>query len=757
MRFAFCIFKYFPYGGIQRDLLKVVRECRARGHAVKVFTLRWEANPVDDLDVEVIPIVGLNRHSQYGHFAEAVAQAVENDNFDLIVGFNKMPGLDVYYAGDSCYVEKAMEQRSSWYRLLPRYKSFFRAERAVFDRASNTQILVLSNVEIPRYRHHYQTAPERFHLLPPGIERDRIAPEDREARRAHFLREHGLADDTLVLLFIGSGFIKKGLDRALLSLGALPREVRDRVHFFVIGRDKAEAFERMAMRMDLTKQVTFFADGREDVPHFLFAADALIHPAYDETAGMVIIEAMLAGVPTVVTRNCGYARYLEEHDAGIVLPQPFSQEQLNEALLEILTSDKRHVWRANGMAAKQDEDLFNLVPRAVDYLEQFARARKPLLIFALFRYFPYGGLQRDFMRVALACRDRGYRILVYCLWWQGEVPDGFDVIEVDAAGVANHTKYQRFAEHVERDAMWRKAEAVIGFNKMPGLDFYYAADPCFEHKAQQMRSGLYRRTERYRLMSRFERAVFSPDAPTKIMLIAPDQQEQFVRYYGTQLERLCLLPPGVSRDRARGDDWRVQRAAIRAEFGVAEDEFLLLLVGSGFITKGLDRFLHAVAALPEALGKRCRLLVIGQDNPNQFVRLARSLDLAERVDIVKGRDDIPAVLQGADLMVHPAYMESGGMVLIEAIIAGLPVIASGVCGFANYIDEAQAGIVLREPFDQSELTDSIRRVLEDDACRSQWSENGVRFGQTRTDLYDMPRHALNYIEGSLEEWLRESA
>ena len=72
MRVALSIFKYFPYGGIQRDMLKVARECLRRGHEVKIFTLRWEGPAEPDLDVEMLPIVGLNRHSQYDHFAVAV-------------------------------------------------------------------------------------------------------------------------------------------------------------------------------------------------------------------------------------------------------------------------------------------------------------------------------------------------------------------------------------------------------------------------------------------------------------------------------------------------------------------------------------------------------------------------------------------------------------------------------------------------------------------------------------------------------------
>ena len=521
------------------------------------------------------------------------------------------------------------------------------------------------------------------------------------------------------------------------------------MHLFVIGRDKADAFKRMTARLALSDRVTFFDEGREDVPSFLFGADALLHPAYDETAGMIIIEAMLAGLPSVVTKNCGYARYLELHDAGLVLRGAFQQETYNAALVDVLTSARRAEWRANGIAAKASSELFALVPTAVDLLERFARERRPLLVFTLFRYFPYGGLQRDFIRIAKRLQSEGYRILAYCLTWQGEVPEGFGVIEKEVGGVSNHTKHERFAKDVLEELEWREHAALIGFNKMPGLDFYYAADSCFEHKAQEMRSPLYRKTERYRLLADFERAVFGKDEHTQIMLIAASQREQFARYYETPAERMTLLPPGVNRDRARGDAWQAERARVRSEFGIGEDQHLLILIGSGFITKGLDRALQAFASLPEPLAGRTRMLVVGQDHPGQFLRLATSLDVEERLTLVNGRDDVPAVLQAADLMVHPAYMESGGMVLIEAVIAGLPVIATAVCGFAHYIEEAQAGRVIPEPFDQAELDAAVRDALEDETARARWSANGVAFGREHQELYDMPSEAVRFIESRL--------
>ena len=746
MRFAFTIFKYFPYGGIQRDMMKIVRECQARGHQVKIFTLRWEAPPQPSLDIEVVPISGLNRHSQYDRFAEAVRRAVLADEFDLVLGFNKMPGLDVYYAGDSCYIEKALSQRSGWYRWLPRFKSFHAAEKVVFDRDSNTEILTISNVEVPAYRLHYRTPAERFHPLPPGIERDRIAPVNAAEIRAEFRQEFAVQDDELLILFVGSGFIKKGLDRALIAVAALPREIRDRTKMFVIGRDKSDAFERMTMRLGLKEHVKFFTEGRDDVPRFMFGADALLHPAYDETAGMVIIETMLAGLPALATKNCGYAKYLKEYEAGIVLPPPFSQSILNSELHRLLTSPDREKWRQNGLAAKHQETFFELVPKAVDYLERFARGARPLLVFVLFRYFAFGGLQRDFMRIAHAAHERDYDILIYCTLWEGDIPEGFQVIVLEVSGVSNHTKYLSFSSLVEEDVRWRQPAAIVGFNRMPGLDVYYAADSCYEHKARRMRTAMYRRTERYRVMSEFEREVFGKDSDTSVLLIAQSQREQFQRYYQTPDSRITMLPPGVSRDRARQGDWQVQRDAIRAELNLHENDLLLLLVGSGFVTKGVDRVIRMLAALPGELAERTHMLVIGDDNPRQFLRLAKQLGVTERLTIARGRDDIPSVMQGADLMVHPAYMESGGMVLVEGVIAGLPVIATEVCGFGHFITDAEAGFLISEPFQQESFNAAVVEALTNDEQRAEWSANGVGFGQHHENLYDMPALAMACIE-----------
>ena len=122
MKIAFCLFKYFPFGGISRDLERIARENLSRGHTVRVYTLSWEGPPMDGVDVVVTPVKGLTNHTRYARFAQWVAEHLREYPVDLVVGMNKMPGIDVYYAGDSCYEEKSQTQRNWLYRLSPRYR-----------------------------------------------------------------------------------------------------------------------------------------------------------------------------------------------------------------------------------------------------------------------------------------------------------------------------------------------------------------------------------------------------------------------------------------------------------------------------------------------------------------------------------------------------------------------------------------------------------------------------------------------------------
>jgi UDP-glucose:(heptosyl)LPS alpha-1,3-glucosyltransferase len=370
MRLAFCLFKYFPFGGLQRDFLRIARTCLAHGHMVDVYTMHWDGKFEPGLAVHIIRARGFQNHTRRDDFVEKLQNHLMWGQYDLVIGFNKIPGLDVYYAADTCYQAKVRQQHGFLYRLTGRFRRTVAFERAVFSPHAGTEILLLSTAQQKEFMHYYHTQASRFHLLPPGISRDRIAPPDMEKIHLEMRKKHNIGDSDFLLLMVGSGFKTKGLDRILLGIAALPPEIKKRTHLFVIGKDNAKPFQRQARALKIHKKAHFLG-GLEDVTRYFLAADLLLHPAYNENTGTVLLEALAAGLPVLTTDVCGYAHYVEEANAGVVLPSPFRQQQFNKTLQDMLLSTQRNEWRQNALDFAKNADIYSMPERAVTIIESF--------------------------------------------------------------------------------------------------------------------------------------------------------------------------------------------------------------------------------------------------------------------------------------------------------------------------------------------------------------------------------------------------
>ena len=156
--------------------------------------------------------------------------------------------------------------------------------------------------------------------------------------------------------------------------------------------------------------------------------------------------------------------------------------------------------------------------------------------------------------------------------------------------------------------------------------------------------------------------------------------------------------------------------------------------------------MQRTGALPETIRNNTLLMVVGQDKPAKYQKLAESLGIAKQVSFFSGRNDIAELMAAADLLMHPAYQEAAGIVLLEAIVAGLPIIVTEVCGYASFINKAQCGVVIAEPFEQSILNQSLCDSLQDTQKLVQWANNAKYYSDTE-DLYSLPEKAADIILG----------
>ncbi|BBM82209.1 glycosyltransferase family 4 protein [Candidatus Uabimicrobium amorphum] len=369
MDIAFCLFKYFPFGGLQSDFLSIAKKCREKGHLIDVYTRSWQGEIPDGFSVHLMKTNAITNVGKDVAYAKKLQKKLSTQQ-KLIVGFNKVPGLHVYFASDSCYARK-VQHKSSWKKsFLPRNYHKLDLEASLFH-SPQAHVMFIAPQQLKDFQEFYDVKPQYTHLLPPGIN-----PQLKEYKRDNSYREKllahlQLAKDTFVILMVGSGFHTKGVDRSIRAIHSLKD---NKAHLIIAGKGKETYFANMAKKLGVEKQVTFLG-ARSDIHELYLGSDMLLHPSYTESAGKVLLEATILGLPVITTANCGYAFYINKAKNGIVVPAPFRQENLNDALQKMrTTSNLYQVWGENGWNYGRENDLYSQHDRAVDIIEDVGRS-----------------------------------------------------------------------------------------------------------------------------------------------------------------------------------------------------------------------------------------------------------------------------------------------------------------------------------------------------------------------------------------------
>lgn len=370
MRLAFCIFGYFPYGGLEKNFKAVAEECLARDHQVDVYTTQWQGSPAGELNIKVLPSEGWSNHRRAEGYIQNLRKELKANPPRLVIGFNKIPELDIYYAGDTCYLNRIRQKRSILSRLTPRFRSLANFEKAVFSPESRTEIIYISEKEKKIYQQVYQTPESRFHYAPPGVNKEFIRSGLDQGMRGRIRSELGLADDDNLLLMIGSNFRTKGVDRSIRALASLPESLLNKSCLVILGKGKGKKYRRMAHRLHIDEQV-IFTGGRDDVPAFLAEADLVLQPSLNENTGNPIVEAIVAGVPVLATETCGFSGHIRASGAGEIIPSnPFEQKIMNRLLKDALLRPDKEKWRQQALAYSDRADLYNRIPAIVNIIEK---------------------------------------------------------------------------------------------------------------------------------------------------------------------------------------------------------------------------------------------------------------------------------------------------------------------------------------------------------------------------------------------------
>ena len=214
----------------------------------------------------------------------------------------------------------------------------------------------------------------------------------------------------------------------------------------------------------------------------------------------------------------------------------------------------------------------------------------------------------------------------------------------------------------------------------------------------------------------------------RIIVSTVHEQQALRRLYGVPEERTSVIHPGVDLDTFHPGS----KAAARARLGL-NGERTLLFVGRMEPIKGLEVLLHTVASLEEP--DNIRLLVVGgsdsQDEEMERLKeLSRSLLIDEQVDFL-GRAEhqlLPLYYQAADVTVVPSYYESFGLVALEAMACGTPVVAARVGGLQTVVKDSQTGYLVPWHCPDA-FVDRLEVLLTNELLRHSMGEAAHTFAQ----------------------------
>jgi glycosyltransferase involved in cell wall biosynthesis len=181
----------------------------------------------------------------------------------------------------------------------------------------------------------------------------------------------------------------------------------------------------------------------------------------------------------------------------------------------------------------------------------------------------------------------------------------------------------------------------------------------------------------------------------RVLTASEERRRYFLSTTAIASEKVVVIPLGVDRRQFCPD--LNQRAWVRQELGLSGDTVLIVAAGHFSAEKGIDQVIEGVAeAIPGMATKPWHLVVLGTGEARRITEMEGlgRRRLGSRVTFLGFRQDVPRWLQGADLLVHAPRMEAFGLVVIQAMACGVPVVATAVGGIPEIVVDGETGILV---------------------------------------------------------------
>lgn len=357
VRLAFIKKKFSIHGGAERYLQTLITHLKNEGHEIHIFSNKWtETDGIIFHKVNILPFgsflstLTFNINSR---FTVCGLRWQGNQRFyDCVISFERTTSQDIYRAGEGCHAEwlKIRSEIEPFYKRLsfkinPLHITLLNLERKLF---LNTKMIIANSKMVKeQIIKHYAIPEERTTVIYNGVDLKRFSPQNKDKWRKDVRNTLGISENSKVLLFVGSGFERKGLKT---FINALPSINDHNFKALIIGKGNTDKYRAIAKRLGVLRH-TLFLGTQKEIEKFYAAADLFVLPTLYDPFSNATLEAMASGLPVITTKNNGAAELIKNGDEGFVMNDLFNSQELADKIILSLNNLKFMSEKASEKAA----------------------------------------------------------------------------------------------------------------------------------------------------------------------------------------------------------------------------------------------------------------------------------------------------------------------------------------------------------------------------------------------------------------------
>ena len=330
---------YSSTGGAEAYLKRLAEGLRQKGYRVILLgTGEWPRREWPGGETIVLPQKNLC------DLGAAVLRMKQQQQIDLLFSFERVPGCDIFRAGDgvhAAWLDRQACVQPWWRRLMtkmnPKHREVLRLERKLFSPESKTKIIANSHMVAQEIRNYFSVSPARITVIPNGVP---APPSTTPEQRAAFRKEFGMGEKECAVLFVGSGWKRKGLETALLAVEkAAVLDPKKTMRLWVAGKGKSHHYRSSVVK---------FLGPVKELSRLYAAADIFILPTLYDPFSNASLEALAAGLPVITSAANGCSEILDPEIHGSIIPNPRDEEGFAVAL---------HQWQQRLQDARDAEKM----------------------------------------------------------------------------------------------------------------------------------------------------------------------------------------------------------------------------------------------------------------------------------------------------------------------------------------------------------------------------------------------------------------